>query len=125
MKDYSEIELTEEEIKEAILEGKKRKYFKQKADLKEQEDGMHQLRQPENRKQRPDVVRNVQSAQEENNAGKAIGEGASDQETVGRHEANDGDIQAKGGKVSGRQKVRGVPRKEGNASAPYVHQINR
>jgi hypothetical protein len=62
---YKDIELTPEEIEEAIFEGKVKKYFKQRADLKEQEDGMHQLREPKDRKQRPDVVRHVQQASED------------------------------------------------------------
>lgn len=59
---YKSIVLTDEEIEAALLEGKKKKFFKQKADLKEQEDGMHQLREPKDRKPRPDVVRIVQQA---------------------------------------------------------------
>lgn len=46
---YRNVELTPEELEEAILEGKKKKWFKLRADLKEQKDGMHQLRDPKER----------------------------------------------------------------------------
>lgn len=69
---YRSIELTEEEIEAALLEGKKKKFFKQKADLKEKEDGVHQLRESQDRKQRPDVVRYVQQVTSEDSTGKAI-----------------------------------------------------
>ena len=97
---YRSIPLTEEEIEAALLEGKKKKFFKQKADLKEKEDGMHQLREPENRKQRPDVVRYLQQAAPKDNTSKAIGASTADQKEIGYNDAHDGDLPAKGGKVS-------------------------
>lgn len=42
---YKDIELTPEEVEAALREGRKKKFFKQKADLKEKEDGVHQLRE--------------------------------------------------------------------------------
>jgi hypothetical protein len=78
---YKDIELTDEEIEAALLEWKKRKFFKQKADLKEQEDGMHQLREPKDRKQRPDVMRYVQQPTQENGQGESSRPEA-DQESI-------------------------------------------
>jgi hypothetical protein len=79
---YESIELTEEEIKEALFEGKKKKYFKLKADQREQEYGVHQLRESKSGKQGSDVVRVVQQGSKKDHAGKADGARATDQEAV-------------------------------------------
>jgi hypothetical protein len=70
---YERIELTEDELKAAILEGKKRKFFKERADEKEKEDGVHQLRESKDRKQRPHVMRHVRGSIEESGKDESTG----------------------------------------------------
>jgi hypothetical protein len=77
---YDSIELTPTELAEAIFEGKVKKYFRLKAEQREQQNGMCELRESKDRKQRPDVMRYVRPNNEAGGENESAGTERTDSE---------------------------------------------